>query len=760
MKSVAIVTPWYGNESSGGAESLARELATHLASSGLAVTILTTCSRSFLSDWHVNHFESGTFTEHGYSVRRFAASARDVEAFDNVNGALLELDPDEWKTLRVRDAATAPFIDGSILSTDMEAFLQESGAGFDAVLCIPYLYGIVVRAIEILGDRVHLIPCLHDEAYARIPRIAAAIHSVGTLLFNSDGEAELATRIYGPGILHKSHVIGSGLEEPPEPSFEPIPGIGNAPFFLYLGRRDSTKNVDFLIEAYRKFHFGYSESPVKLVLAGPGNRDYGEPEKNIVDLGFIDDSLKRTLLQKAVALFQPSTNESYSRVLMEAWREGTVVVAHRECLATALAVEQSAGGLVAGAESEWIDAMAYVDRLPNSERVEMGSRGRSFAREMSSWPTVVARLLDAVGISDRTKGRGLRIDQVVQTLEYGDAISDYAMHVRSRLERLGYTSMIWAEGIGSLVADKAMPFDKEELAKADAVLYHHSIGTGITDRVLELRIPKAVIYHNITPAAFFSGYRPAFAELLANGRAELIKLVGSFDRYIADSNFNAEELLALGVAEVETIPVIMDFSRFDVIPNLAILENEDGPRGTRWLFVGRVAPNKGLSRLLGAFEAFLCFDPNASLVIVGRYDDDDPYYAELRQTVAGARLETYVQFAGLVTDDVLSAHYQRADLFITLSEHEGFCVPVVEAMYFDLPVLALAATALPETLGSAGLLVERSASVEEIASLVYILCTDRPLRAAVLKAQREHRRSYAPTKIYPRIDKLVAELLG
>ncbi len=758
MKSVAIVTPWYGPESSGGAESLARELARHLVTSGVRVTILTTCSRSFLARWEIDHFRPGKTMDGGVIVQRFALSPRNSEKFDDVNRALLNMDQSDWSNLCFRDDATSPFIDESINSADLERHLRQHGHDYDAVLFIPYLYGVVVRGIEALGGRAHLIPCLHDEAYAQIPRIVSSIHKATTLLFNSDGEAELALRLYGPGILHKSYVIGSGLEEAVAPTSEPIPYVGDDPFVLYLGRRDVTKNVDFLVNAYSEFRRLEPASDLRLVLAGPGVRSYFQPGNGVIDLGFVDASLKRKLLQRATALAQPSTNESYSRVLMEAWRERRPVIVHGDCLATAVAVRESRGGLIATSTKEWVSALRQVAMPENGEIEVMASGGELYARGNSEWSAVIARLRDAVGLSDAPCDRGKQVDQVVQTFEYGDAISDYAMHVRNHLRRLGYQSTIWAEGIGLRVATNATYFDRRRVEAADAILYHHSIGTSITDSVVSLRAPKALIYHNVTPAAFFSKYRPAFAELLEAGRAALVQLAGKFDKYVGDSDFNAAELTAYGVPGVQTIPVLIDYSRFDVTPDVDVLR--DNAPGMRWLFVGRVAPNKGLRQLIEALDAFRRCDRDARLFIVGRFDPDDPYYDDLRGLVVERGLDRHVIFAGVVTDEVLAAHYRRADVFVTLSEHEGFCVPVVEAMFFDLPVVALAETALPETLGSAGLLVEREADAADVAALIFLLRTDHELATKVLEAQRTRRADFAPNRVYPKIQELVADLLA
>jgi glycosyltransferase involved in cell wall biosynthesis len=757
VTSIAIVTPWFGRESTGGAESLARELAARLSLRGFDVTILTTCSRSFLARWDLDHFEPGETHEDGYTVRRYRVAPRDAAAFDNVNAAILAMQPHEWPALRGRAVATAPFIEESINAPDLEAHLASAGSSYDACLFIPYLYGVVVRGIRSLGPRAHLIPCLHDEGYARIPRIADALHECATLLFNSDGEAELATRIYGPGVLHKAYVIGSGLDAPAEPATDPIPYLGQDPFVLCLGRRDATKNVDFLADAYLGFRQRCPESDLRFVLAGPGERSYSKPGSGIIDLGFVDASMKRTLLQRASALLQPSTNESYSRVLMEAWREHTPVVAHRDCLATATAVKEARGGLLAGSRDEWIEVLELID-AGKIASVEMGERGAEYARDKSDWDGVIDRLIQATGLDKSQRWNGKRVDQVVQTLEYGDAISDYATHVRNRLREVGFASTIWAEGIGPLVMGNADFYDADAIEKADAIVYHHSIGTAATEHVQSLRLPKAMIYHNITPASFFAPYRPKFAELLETGRDDLKKLVGAFDRYIADSDFNAAELRDIGVSEVETVPVIMDFSRFDVSADVELLA--ENSRGMRWIFVGRVAPNKGVHSLILALEAFLHFDHDAQLDIVGRYDVDDPYYAELRALVTVRRLERYVHFRGMVTDSQLLAYYQRSNIFVTLSEHEGFCVPVVEAMLFDLPVVALASTALPETLGHGGLLVEPGTSPAEIAALIYLVRVDPHLGPTIVAAQRERRTTFLPKRIYPKLEHVIAELLA
>lgn len=757
-KRIGIVTPWYGRDATGGAESLARELARKLSQVD-DVVILTTCSRSFLSEWDENYYIPGTTSDGSYSVMRFPVDPRAKALFDAANAALLQLPPECWDDLRARPDATKPFIEESINSTPLEEYLRHTAPHrFDAVVFLPYLFGVIVRGIEAYPGPVHLLPCLHDEAYARLPRIEDAFHRASTILANSAGEAELALRIYGPGIVHKLHVIGSGIEMSPTEGTAALPAAVRSPFLLYVGRRDVTKNVDQLVRAQRRYRSNGSRNALSLVLVGPGTQSYADPAAGIIDLGFVDEPTKAALLDGAVALVQPSINESYSRVLMEAWLRRKPVAVHASCLATATAVHAAKGGLLASTDDEWVNALFQFDRGDDDQLRALGRSGEQYAKEHADWENVLDRLRAATGLKvpQRSRRRHRRIDQFVQTLEYGDAISDYAVNIRQRLHTLGYESTIYAESIGPLVADEAVPYDPERIDRADAIIYHHSIASAGTQHIVASSLRRALVYHNITPAEFFRPYSESFAELLEIGRRQTTSLMHSFDVFVADSEFNARELIDMGAASVKTIPVVVGFSRFDCSPNRAILAKRS--RGIHVLFVGRVAPNKGLTMLIDTFEAYRCFDENAALTIVGRYSEMDPYYRQLKAAVIDRGLDDAVKFVGIIAEADLLSYYQSADLYVCLSEHEGFCVPLVEAMYFDIPIIALATTAIPETLGQGGLLIEPGTDCIEIAAAMHAVCTDRSLRLKLIDAQRERRQFYRPDISEKRIDGLVEAL--
>ena len=750
---VAIVTPWYGTDCNGGSEMLARELATRLSAFD-EVTVLTTTSRSFLHDWDVDYHKPGRSREGIYAVERFRVRSRDRGEFNRVNLDLLGMARERWNEIASRSDRFETFIDESINSSDLEKHLRHRASGlYDAVLFIPYLYGVVVRGIEAYPGKAHLIPCLHDEAYARIPRIESAIHKAASLLFNSSGEAELALRLYGPGVLRKSYVTGSGIPPRGESAGE-IPV--DAPFFLYIGRRAPEKGVDDLLTIFQHYRSNGNASRTSLVLAGPGERSYDDPAAGVRDLGFVDEPMKLALLARAIALVNPSHNESYSRVLMEAWREETPVVAHAECLATSMAVREAKGGFVAGTPTEWLAALHALDVMTPESRRTLARQGTAYALEHADWGRAIGRLRSAIGVDAPavTPRNGKRIDQVLEGFDDGDAISDYARHIRRRLQQLGFDSNIYAVNLPAWIQD-AKVLGPRSLASTDAVIYHHSIGSQAVDTVLASRSRKAIIYHNITPPEYFQPYDPGTALQLARGRDQLLALTAKFDVFIADSDYNARELHDLGASAVRTISVVNDFRNLDCSPkNL----RSSFDRATTWLFVGRVVPNKAFHTLIDAFEAYLALEDDARLLVVGKYGLSDPYYIDIKTTIEERRLDPYVYFTGFAHEPHLVAAYRSADVFVCLSEHEGFCLPLVEAMFFDLPIVAKALTAVPGTLSTAGLLLEPDADACEIAAAVHEVCTNDALRKQVVASQRARRLDFLPERIVPLIDRLAFDL--
>jgi glycosyltransferase involved in cell wall biosynthesis len=255
-------------------------------------------------------------------------------------------------------------------------------------------------------------------------------------------------------------------------------------------------------------------------------------------------------------------------------------------------------------------------------------------------------------------------------------------------------------------------------------------------------------YHNITPASFFAPYDPQLYRLAALGRRELRSLVGRVDLALGDSEFNRRELDEMGFAPTGVFPIAIDLERITHAPRRPALERILGDGLINFLFVGRIVPNKRIEdhiRLAEVYKRYV--DAYYRFIFVGRYDGVPAYYAQIRALVHEYdMLADRFWFTGPVPDADLAAFYRWADVYVSLSDHEGFCVPLVEAMAADVPVLAHAAGAVPETLGGAGMLLAPK-DLEVAAELLAMLVYDRPVRDAVIAGQRRRLRDFAPARL-------------
>jgi len=268
-----------------------------------------------------------------------------------------------------------------------------------------------------------------------------------------------------------------------------------------------------------------------------------------------------------------------------------------------------------------------------------------------------------------------------------------------------------------------------------------------------------MIYHNITPSSYFVRYRPELAHKLDEGRAQLAELRKDFSVSLGDSRFNADELLELGFERVGILPICMDYRRFDITPDTSVARRLADGR-VNILFVGRCAPNKAHLDLLEILARLRDSGSNVRLVLAGRYDGNETYFNELQSRSAQLGIFDDVIFTGLVTDAELLSYYRGSHFFISMSDHEGFCVPLVEAMQFDIPIIAYGATAVAETMGKAGIVLTNKADFDAIAALVRVIAGDERLREKVLESQRKRRDDFELSKTLQRFDEIIDDLLG
>jgi glycosyltransferase involved in cell wall biosynthesis len=353
------------------------------------------------------------------------------------------------------------------------------------------------------------------------------------------------------------------------------------------------------------------------------------------------------------------------------------------------------------------------------------------------------------------------VNQWVPAAHRGDAIGDSARFVREMLRRRGHQSDIFALTMDDDLRDDVLPFGDASAHAGDVTIFHFALPSPMTQAFARVRGVRILQYHNITPASFFAPYDPMLFRLAALGRQELTSLAGRVDLALGDSEFNARELEGLGFRETGVMPIAVNTDRITRAPRRPALERILSDGLINILFVGRIAPNKRIEdhiRLAELYKRYV--DSYYRFIFVGRTDVVPRYYAQIRALVAELQmLPDRFWFTGAVPDEDLGAFYRWADVYVSLSEHEGFCVPLVEAMAADVPVLAYAAGAVPETLGGAGVLFTPK-DLELAAEMMGMLVYDRPVREGVIDGQRRRLAAFAPAAIDARLGEVLGRITG
>ena len=328
-----------------------------------------------------------------------------------------------------------------------------------------------------------------------------------------------------------------------------------------------------------------------------------------------------------------------------------------------------------------------------------------------------------------------QVHQVLATLGYGDAIGHEVLGIRRVLREAGYASEIFVETADSRLEHLTRDYrDLASFSRPDNILIHHfSIGSRASRIAYALPDRMVLVYHNITPPEYFVDVHPLLVRQCYRGRRELSAYAERCDLALGDSEFNRKELEAMGFPRTAVLPVVPGFSHLDVAPDRRVAAEFDDA-WTNVIFVGRVIPNKRIDDVIRLFHAYQwLFNPRSRLLLVGSYSGFDRYHAMLQELVA--RLGTNgVRFLGHVSNAELAACYDVADVFLCASEHEGFCVPLVEAFFEGIPVVAYAATAVPATMDGAGVLYSAK-DPAHVGALIDQVVSNAALRDQVVAGQ-------------------------
>jgi glycosyltransferase involved in cell wall biosynthesis len=326
------------------------------------------------------------------------------------------------------------------------------------------------------------------------------------------------------------------------------------------------------------------------------------------------------------------------------------------------------------------------------------------------------------------------------------------------LRGAGHESDLFALTIDDDLRGDVRPFSDPAAREGDVTIFHFALPSPMTEAFASLKGARVLQYHNITPAHFFASYDAGLFRLAALGRQELATLRGRVDLALGDSDFNRQELEALGFSPTGVLPIAVNTERITGAPRRPALEKILADGLINILFVGRIVPNKRIEdhiRLAEVYKRYV--DSYYRFIFVGRYDGLPRYYAQVRALIDEYRmLPDRFWFTGPVPDEDLAAFYRWADVYVSLSEHEGFCVPLIESMAADVPVLAYAAGAVPETLGGAGVLFapkDLELAAEALGMLVY----DRPFRESILAGQRRRLADFAPAQVERRLHDVIQQ---
>ncbi len=349
------------------------------------------------------------------------------------------------------------------------------------------------------------------------------------------------------------------------------------------------------------------------------------------------------------------------------------------------------------------------------------------------------------------------VNQWVPAAHRGDAIGDSARRMRAMLRQLGHTSDIYALTIDDELKGDVRPFSEPAAAAGHVTIFHYALPSPMTEAFARLRGGRVLQYHNVTPASFFAPYDPVLFRLASLARTELATLVGRVDLALGVSNYNREELEVMGFAPTGVLPLAVDTARVTRAGARPAIDRLLDDEYVNFLFVGRVAPNKKIEdhiRLAEHYKRYV--DSFYRFIFVGRYDVVPRYYAMVRALMTDYRLlhERFI-FTGPVSDEELAVYYKHAAVYISLSEHEGFCAPLLEAMAADVPVLAYGAAAVPETLGGAGVQFVPK-DLEQAAELAGMLAFDDRVRRPIIAGQRRRLADFGDDRFIGDLAALVA----
>lgn len=354
----------------------------------------------------------------------------------------------------------------------------------------------------------------------------------------------------------------------------------------------------------------------------------------------------------------------------------------------------------------------------------------------------------------------MEIHQWLPGFTSGDAISNYAVALQKIIRNWGYDSEIFVPGrhVSPKVRSLCRDWDSyADYSNAEnIVIYHFSIGSKLSHVFKTIPDKKLLIYHNITPDRYFRSINAEKALVLYQGREELKELRDVPQLALADSEYNRLELEEWGYSNTGVLSPLLNFTGLASRPQRAMMRRYRD-NWTNILFVGRITPNKKIEDVIKVFYYYRnTVSSKSRLFIAGSFVGMERYCAYLRALALELDLGSVI-FTGHVKLSELVAYYRLADIFLCMSEHEGFCIPLVESMYFGVPIIAYNAAAVPYTLDGSGVLVKEK-DYPRIAELINVILSQDALRQEIVQGQKKRLEDFSTAKIEEDFKRYIEEV--
>lgn len=357
--------------------------------------------------------------------------------------------------------------------------------------------------------------------------------------------------------------------------------------------------------------------------------------------------------------------------------------------------------------------------------------------------------LTTIALNESISTTGPRIIQLVSSLNFGDAVGNEVIAFKRTLQEQGYATEIYTNNIHKKIAPGTAKFyhDMPRLNERDLVIYHFASECDISKDLKDFPCKVVLRYHNVTPPEFFHGYDSNAERATTNGLKQVKEMRPYIDFCLPVSKFNMEDLKAMGYdCPMEVLPILIRFDDYAQEPDQSVIDKYTADGRTNLLFVGRMAPNKKVEDVISAFAAYKeKYDRTARLFLVGSFQEEDKYYQQLQKHIKQLGVEDVI-FPGHISFAAILSYYRIADVFLCMSEHEGFCVPLVEAMYFDVPVVAYDKCAVPDTLGHSGVVVSEK-NYDQIAQIIHKIVSDEDVKERIIGRQNTRLKDFDLAKL-------------